>query len=78
LARRQSGFFDPSQQEPIASIAGNNHFVADPTWDPPQSGETNRQVRRYSAEGHTPSLQGSLLISLATAGEEAFLFIPAA
>jgi hypothetical protein len=50
-------------------------------WDraeaPKHTAETIRQVRRYSGEGHTPSLQGSLLTSLATAGGEAFLRIPA-
>jgi hypothetical protein len=34
-------------------------------------------IRRVWGEGHTPSLEGSLLTSLATAGGEAFLFIPA-
>jgi hypothetical protein len=38
-------------------------------------GETIGRIRRYWDEGHTPSLQGSLLIFLATADGEAFLFI---
>ncbi len=48
--------FDPPQQHPIGSAAGNNPFVVGPTSDPHGSGETIRQVRspRYSGEAHTP------------------------
>lgn len=38
--------------------------------------ETNGRVRRYSGEDPTSSLQGSLLTSTATAGEEAFSAYP--